>query len=606
MRVLRAAGAELEQNLAFGVAGQLVRALLSDLPPAGRRAFLAEAPERVRSLAGAREALFEPGDAGDLTMSHGLFTAMAGAAETRPTLLAIDDLHWCDVALLEFVLYVLHRLDELPVALVMTRGARRARRRRGRARPCGRRRPPRPGRRGFVGPAPARGAGAPARSRARCAGTARRGRRRVRRRAAGASPGARGRRRARASRPARGELHLDRVARPRPPAARARALRSGGGERGQGPPHPGAATAAGPRRPARHHHRRVGAQRDRADRTGVGRRANARGSQSAVDRMATRRRVLPAERRARERARGRPGRARGVAPARLAAGVRYRQLRPRAAAAVAGTGHRRARRSRASARRPALRMAAVRPLGRRALRAVPDRAGRARPGTGRARRGRPARRAAGHRGCAPAVLARRASARAEPAARGARGGTGRRRDRRADRRLPRLLPVARDRGAGLADARRSRPRTRDRRRGGSPAPSGPTSFTYGSGARRVLGLCEQGTRSLRSLRAAVRLGSNAPPRLETMRALVDLGAALRRENRRADAREPLERAADMASRGGAVALSERARIELAAAGARPRRDALFSGPGSLTPRSGGSPSWPPPVRATARSRRRCS
>src|ERR1700733_14023163 len=32
MRVLRAAGAELEQNLAFGVAGQLVRALLSDLP----------------------------------------------------------------------------------------------------------------------------------------------------------------------------------------------------------------------------------------------------------------------------------------------------------------------------------------------------------------------------------------------------------------------------------------------------------------------------------------------------------------------------------------------------------------------------------------------
>ena len=46
---------------------------------------------------------------------------IAGAAETRPTLLAIDDLHWCDVASLEFVLYVLHRLDELPVALVKTR-----------------------------------------------------------------------------------------------------------------------------------------------------------------------------------------------------------------------------------------------------------------------------------------------------------------------------------------------------------------------------------------------------------------------------------------------------------------------------------------------------
>jgi DNA-binding CsgD family transcriptional regulator len=121
VRVLRAAGAELEQNLAFGVARQLIGALLNDLPPAGRRAFMAEAPERVRSLAGAREDLLDPGDAGDLTMSHGLFAVMASVAETRPTLLAIDDLHWCDVASLEFVLYVLHRLDELRVALVMTR-----------------------------------------------------------------------------------------------------------------------------------------------------------------------------------------------------------------------------------------------------------------------------------------------------------------------------------------------------------------------------------------------------------------------------------------------------------------------------------------------------
>ena len=121
MRVLRAAGTELEQNLAFGVAGQLVRALVADLPRAARRAFLGEAPERVRSLAGTGEDLPEPGDTGDLTLSHGLFTVMAGAAETRATLLAIDDLHCCDAASLEFVLYVLHRLDELPAAVVMTR-----------------------------------------------------------------------------------------------------------------------------------------------------------------------------------------------------------------------------------------------------------------------------------------------------------------------------------------------------------------------------------------------------------------------------------------------------------------------------------------------------
>jgi hypothetical protein len=35
----------------------------------------------------------------------------------------------------------------------------------------------------------------------------------------------------------------------------------------------------------------------------------------------------------------------------------------------------------------------------------------------------------------------------------------------------------------------------------------------------------------RTLRGAVRVGSDAPTRLETIRALVDLGAALRRESK---------------------------------------------------------------------------
>ena len=88
----------------------------------------------------------------------------------------------------------------------------------------------------------------------------------------------------------------------------------------------------------------------------------------------------------------------------------------------------------------------------------------------------------------------------------------------------------------------------------------------------------------RSLRVRVgRLGPAAASLARAVAILGDLGAALRRENRRADAREPLELAADMAARGGAVALPSARAIELAATGARPRRDALLSGPGSLTP-----------------------
>jgi len=101
-------------------------------------------------------------------------------------------------------------------------------------------------------------------------------------------------------------------------------------------------------------------------------------------------------------------------------------------------------------------------------------------------------------------------------------------------------------------------------------------------ALRLAGLCEQGDAGLVRLREAVELGEAGPPRLETIHALVALGSALRRAKKRAEARAPLERALELARRGGAVALQERARTELLAVGARPRRDAL-SGPDSLTP-----------------------
>ena len=84
------------------------------------------------------------------------------------------------------------------------------------------------------------------------------------------------------------------------------------------------------------------------------------------------------------------------------------------------------------------------------------------------------------------------------------------------------------------------------------------------------------------LERAVEMLVGSPARLEHTRALVDLGAALRRANRRADAREPLRRALEQADRTGTLLLARRAREELNAAGARPRRSAL-SGPGALTP-----------------------
>lgn len=80
---------------------------------------------------------------------------------------------------------------------------------------------------------------------------------------------------------------------------------------------------------------------------------------------------------------------------------------------------------------------------------------------------------------------------------------------------------------------------------------------------------------------AVDVLSAAPARLDHARALVNLGSAIRRAGRRAEARDPLREGLDAARRCGATSLALRAHSELVTAGARPRR-LMFSGVESLT------------------------
>jgi DNA-binding CsgD family transcriptional regulator/predicted negative regulator of RcsB-dependent stress response len=93
-------------------------------------------------------------------------------------------------------------------------------------------------------------------------------------------------------------------------------------------------------------------------------------------------------------------------------------------------------------------------------------------------------------------------------------------------------------------------------------------------ALRTLGVIEGGEQGLGHLREAAETLCESVQRLEYARTLVELGAALRRANQRVAARVPLREALDLADRCGATRLAERARAELLAAGARPRRTAL--------------------------------
>ena len=101
-------------------------------------------------------------------------------------------------------------------------------------------------------------------------------------------------------------------------------------------------------------------------------------------------------------------------------------------------------------------------------------------------------------------------------------------------------------------------------------------------ALRAAGLADGGSRGIELLRQAVGVLGGSGARLEHARAMADLGAALRRAGQRAESREVLRPALDLAHRCGAIALTERIRAELLAAGGRPRR-LVLSGLDSLTP-----------------------
>ena len=101
-------------------------------------------------------------------------------------------------------------------------------------------------------------------------------------------------------------------------------------------------------------------------------------------------------------------------------------------------------------------------------------------------------------------------------------------------------------------------------------------------ALRAAGLVEGGQQGLALLREAVEVLTDSPAKLEHAKARTELGAALRRANRRSEAREQLRHALELATICSATSLAARAESELLATGARPCRIAL-SGVDSLTP-----------------------
>jgi DNA-binding NarL/FixJ family response regulator len=100
-------------------------------------------------------------------------------------------------------------------------------------------------------------------------------------------------------------------------------------------------------------------------------------------------------------------------------------------------------------------------------------------------------------------------------------------------------------------------------------------------ALRVQGLAEGGKAGIETLRESLAVLETSSAKLERARAMVELGAALRRDNKRSEARELLRQGLELAVRTGSQPLIDQAQAELSATGARPRK-LLLSGVDSLT------------------------
>jgi DNA-binding CsgD family transcriptional regulator len=124
-QVLRARGAELEREFAFGVVRQLVEAVLAAASDEERASILKGPPGVAARLLG----LPGPPDRADgaapaapdpsFAVLHGLYWLCANLAAARPLALVVDDAQWADGASLRFLAFLLPRLEELRLAVLL-------------------------------------------------------------------------------------------------------------------------------------------------------------------------------------------------------------------------------------------------------------------------------------------------------------------------------------------------------------------------------------------------------------------------------------------------------------------------------------------------------
>lgn len=120
MRVLTARGTELEREFPFALVRQLFESAVGSLDPAERDDALSGAARDAAPVIGIGEPLPDSGAGDSFATLNALYWLTSNLAEGRPTMLAVDDVHWCDVPSLRFFRFMVPRLEDLPVLLAIS------------------------------------------------------------------------------------------------------------------------------------------------------------------------------------------------------------------------------------------------------------------------------------------------------------------------------------------------------------------------------------------------------------------------------------------------------------------------------------------------------
>jgi DNA-binding CsgD family transcriptional regulator len=122
VRVLRAAGLELERDYPFGVVRQLFDPVVSELDHVVRQELFAGTAAPAEALLTGRwmdsgREILDP----TFALLHGLYWLLVGLTELGPLALVVDDVQWSDIPSLRFLAFAIKRSEELPLLVGVAR-----------------------------------------------------------------------------------------------------------------------------------------------------------------------------------------------------------------------------------------------------------------------------------------------------------------------------------------------------------------------------------------------------------------------------------------------------------------------------------------------------